>query len=179
MKKLIPIFLMLAAPMAHAANPAVAAKPSVSLPATAKLLFQSQGFTMGASGSDNTAIQLATDNARNNIQTRIDQGDDSHEPINVEYQCQGVYRVWSPANVNEGHYGANNGFFSSGAQGAAYYNATVTANIYCDPRDFRQKVAISAMQACEKEPKVECMSKEYMDAFAKIEKTTYHDIYKR
>ncbi|MGZ3695167.1 MAG: hypothetical protein ACXWQO_13590 [Bdellovibrionota bacterium] len=167
--------LIFASPMAYAAN----GKPGVSLPATAKLLFQSQGFTMGASGSDNSAIQLATDQARNNIQNRIDQGDDTHEPINVEYQCQGVYRVWSPADVREGHYGSNNGFFSTSGTGAAYYNATVTANVYCDPRDFRQKVAISAMQACEKEPKVECMSKEYMDAFSKIEKTTYLDIYRK
>ncbi|MCU1441763.1 MAG: hypothetical protein JWP85_2760 [Rhodoglobus sp.] len=177
MKKLLPLLLILAAPLAHAAPPAPT-KTAISLPATAKLLFQVYGFSnFGGISSASSALQYASDNARQRMQARIEEGDGSHGPINVEYQCQSLYRVWGAPNVSQHESGSADGFFGSGGQ--VVYDASLAVNIYCDPRDFAQKVAISAMQACEKEPKVECMSKEYMDAFSKIEKTTYHDIYKK
>ena len=53
---------------------------------------------------------------------------------------------------------------------------TVPVAVYCMPRDYGQKVAISAQNACEAEPKAECMTKEYMDLFAKITRTNLVDV---
>lgn len=176
MKKLIPLLLILAAPLANAA-PKPAGQPS--LPKTAKLMFQVQGISnVNGGSSDDAALQQAKDNGILRMQQKIE-GDEYSAAINVEYQCQGVYRVWGIADVRENQFSTNDGFFSFGGRARTYFSASVTANVYCEPRDFQQKVAISAMQACEKEPKVECMSKEYMEAFSKIQKTAYYDIYKR
>jgi hypothetical protein len=157
------------------------------MPTTAKLLFQTNGSTGSATanGSAESYVAAAVRRAEVNIENRIKgspeiQGGlfgmtgEPTTPINVEYECRAVYREWTAPSVSTHDY-ARGGIFDGTSTSVT---ASVTVNVYCVPRDFRQKVSISAMQACEKEPKVECMSKEYMDAFSKIEQTNFYDVNK-
>ncbi|MCU1441762.1 MAG: hypothetical protein JWP85_2759 [Rhodoglobus sp.] len=164
---------------------------SSGMPNTAKMLFQTSG-SVGAYDTGLSAdalVQKAVRGAEQNIQDIIKgkrapgasngffgavAGEDSLKPINVEYECQSIYRVWSDATAESKSFAKGDIFDGQMTR----TDANVTVSVYCQPRDFRQKVSISAMQACEKEPKVECMSKEYMDAFSKIQQTTYSDINK-
>ncbi|MGZ3695168.1 MAG: hypothetical protein ACXWQO_13595 [Bdellovibrionota bacterium] len=157
---------------------------ATGMPNTAKLLFQITGSTssIDARSGEDAFMAGAVHNAEANIQARIEgkpvsSGMFTGEPeaaINVEYQCGSVYRVWAQPSASSRTY-ARGGIFDGTNTSVS---ASVVVNVYCVPRDFRQKVSISAMQACEKEPKQECMSKEYMEAFSKIQQTTYTDINK-
>lgn len=177
MKTLIVTLIALTSANAFARQPA--------MPSTAKLLFQVTGFASSATAENSSAdsfLNMAVRRAEVNIENRIKgepeqlggmfgSSGERTNPINVEYECKALYRVWAEPSVTTRNY-ARGGFFDGTGTSIS---ASITVNVYCAPRDFRQKVAISAMQACEKEPKVECMSKEYMDAFSKIEQTNYYD----
>ncbi|MGZ3695166.1 MAG: hypothetical protein ACXWQO_13585 [Bdellovibrionota bacterium] len=169
--------------------PSAFAGKSSGVPETAKMLFQSNGYASSSANSTlsaDTIVAKAVRTAELNIQQKIagkaenagffaGAGDEViATPINIEYECQAVYRVWSRADAESRDY-ARGGVFDGSY---SVTTANVTVSVYCQPRDFRQKVAISAMQACEKEPKPECMSKDYMDMFGKIQQTIYRDINK-
>lgn len=157
---------------------------AAGLPASAKMLFQISGSASNwdAKSSEETFIAAAIENAEKNVQARINGEptqagmftDSAKDPINVEYQCSSVYRVWGQPSASSRTFSRGGIFDGFGIS----VSAGVTVSVYCVPRDFRQKVVISAMQACEKEPKAECMSKEYLDAFSKMRPTIYQDINK-
>jgi hypothetical protein len=96
--------------------------------------------------------------------------------FNVEYECRAVYREWD-SSTESSRGGVNCQYFlgMDMCSGTAY-DASVTISVFCDPRGFQEKVAISAEKACEKDPKPECMSRQYLDMFSKIKNTAYYDI---
>ena len=140
---------------------------SPQMPATAKLIYQAYGATMFGAQSDEAATNTTVSTAKADIKKKEEELN-----LNVEYMCQEIYYKWAP--MNSSSRAVSTGSFM---ESKTYYSANVTVDVYCVPREYAQKVAISAEQACEKDPKPECMSKVYMDLFAKIRPTTYKNIW--
>ena len=151
---------------------------SGGLPSTAKLLFQASGRSSTFAGDASLAQSVAhtQQEAKRLIDTNgCTQDCEYATPLNVEYECSAIYLVWDQAESNESR-GCGAGSIFTMGQTACLRSIDTRASVYCQPRDFRQKVVISAMKACEKEPKPECMSNEYMEKFDKIQQTSYHNI---
>ena len=138
------------------------AKGGSGIPDQAALLFQAIGSTGTAEFTSSAARSTAIHSALGDIKSKVESLE-----TDLEFQCHTVYYDWGKINVHES---TNCG---SPFQSACYYSAIVHVNVYCLPRDYPQKVAISAERACELEPKPQCMSKEYMDMFKIIENTNY------
>jgi hypothetical protein len=134
-----------------------------AIPSTAKDIgvITGKGFDKDDSVARSNAIQSAA----NQISQEMD-------GFNVEYECRSVYRLWR--SFSDSTSSINNGDVLN--THSTYYYATLSIDVLCDPRGFQEKVAISAEKACEKDPKPECMSHQYLDMFSKIKNTAYYDL---
>lgn len=131
------------------ASPAFAA----GIPAGAKLIAQERG------SSANVAEPSFTSNAA--IASGLAAIQRKLSETNTDVQCRVVYISW--------------GELVGGRSDRAWTVSSFSVDIeaYCLPRSYQEKVAMSAQQACEREPKPECMSERYMAMFEKIKPTQY------
>ena len=153
--------------------PFVAQAESI-LPNTSRFLFQETAslHTKGVANAPRARREV-----RNQVQERLEQlKKPSGEPIDFRFLCQTVYLQFEPDETVQSGNGPE---LQRGLQCIRWSDCNFLnisrVNVFCEERDFVQRVALSAQQACEREPKPECMSPAYLEMFRKIKPTQFED----
>jgi hypothetical protein len=138
----------------------VYAANSAQIPATAVHVFN-EATRITSYNSSQGMCQSARRMVEDNITSRCN-------TYNCSYNCQIVYKSWDrPVSKSSLSYrgGINR-----------VYTLDLDSRVYCESRSLQQKQIMSLQRTCEKDPKPECFSKEFLEYLGTLKPTTYVDV---